>query len=375
MAIYLIVVLYTLVLGLILKPSLKSQNRKKYLILVWGVIILISSLRSFKVGRDLESHYYDSYLKISQIPMSKAINIIGYENGYIIFNKIISNLFSNPQWFIAINSIIVFGITAVFIYRNSENIVMSTFLFITYNTWFMDLTMLRQSLAIAICLVAVQIFNGKKNEIIRYILFILLICLARTFHSSAIIMLIYIILEKIPLKKISFILVVLTTIISSALSSQIFQIASSVLSTSRNYADFYSNSESALNFTSIYSVLVCVAVLLLSYFYIINNKKADANNCSNKYITDSHLIYLIVILLLCKVMRIRINIMGRIAEYFVPFLWILLPRVVNRISNKNNKIFIEFMIYLLFSTAFILIGYANANSLYGTVPYIFFWEI
>ena len=85
-------------------------------------------------------------------------------------------------------------------------------------------------------------------------------------------------------------------------------------------------------------------------------------------------VFLVIIFTTTRILRIKIGIIARASEYFLPFLWILLPRTLNNITRKNDRVLIKFITYSLFVLAFVWCGYSNGADLYGTVPYKFFWE-
>lgn len=379
MIIYLIVLFAIMLYGVSSNHNLTDKRKKKYIMFAFGCLILVSMLRDYTVGRDLQSHYYDSFLRVINMDWDN-LYLLGYENGYLTFYKIISLFTSNPQWMIAIHSLIVIGITGWFIYRNSEDVVMSTFLFVTTNTWFMYMTMMRQAMAVCVVLIALEILKMKKWKAKRYILFIGIVILAMQFHSTAIIALFMPIFDFIPFKKKQVIISSFAMLASFLLYNQLYRLMSLFSIGKRDYTDFYSSSGEAINIISLYFVFIYILIFIIGVWYLVyhgrvsietKNKStiADKNGYSNNFI-----LYMVLALVICRITGLRISIMSRMTYYFVPFMFILLPRALNQIHLSSNKKIIYNGIYLIMTLAFIWLGYKSAAALYGTVPYQFFWE-
>ena len=200
MAIYIVLLFGILLSGSLYKPNKSNRRKRIYCVIVFFSLCLVCMLRKYTVGYDLYGHYYNSFSKIARMDW-KLLPTIGYEYGYAIFNKLIAIVFVDPQWYIAIHSLIVIGVTGWFIYRNSDDVVLSSVMFITTNVWFMYMNIMRQALACSVCLIAVEVWKRKDIKIKRWILFFALVVLASTFHSSAVVFVFYPVIERIPFKR------------------------------------------------------------------------------------------------------------------------------------------------------------------------------
>lgn len=378
MAIYLMAFATIMLLGLGIKPNRSQIKRKRFIILSFGILIMIAALRRYTVGRDLNAHYYNAFKRIIGMPWSLALTGTNYESGFVAFYKIIGHFTSNPQWMIAIHSIFVIGITGWFIYKNSEDCLMSTFLFITANTWFTDMTMLRQSMAIAMGMVAMEVWKKKNYKIRRYLLYIACVLVATAFHSTGIIILVFPIFEKVPFKRKNIFISIVVVVAAFLLYNKIFSVASGLLSIGKDYEEAYGTTGAVVNMISLYELflpLLCFGIACWSLVYQRKQKNVEfAKEKEEYWIEDNHIIYLVLMLVICRALRLRINIMGRMAQYFVPFMWILFPKAINALNYYQNRKVIRYTVYSLLTVAFIWIGFQSAQQLYGTVPYTFFWK-
>lgn len=378
MAIYLIALFGLMLYGGCANHNLTKKRKKRYIVFSFACLAIISMLRSYNVGRDLQAHYYKTFLRVVNMDWNNLFTL-GYENGYLVFYKIISMFTSDGQWMIAIHALIVIGITGWFIYRNSENVVMSTFLFITTNTWFMYMTMMRQAMAVSFVLVALEIWKRKDWRIKRFVLYVLVVILAMQFHSSAFIAFIIPIFDYLPFKRKHILISTIVMIASFALYNQLFKAVSLLQIGKRNYTEFYSSSGEAINIISLYFVFIYALIFIIGTVSLVYYK-GEENQSSNLNVTDesgfsnSFILYMVLVLVVCRITGLKINIMARMTYYFMPFVYILLPRAIASFRNYSNKKIVKYSIYVLMTAAFVWLTYRSAATMYGTVPYQFYWE-
>lgn len=379
MTIYLVTLFGLMLYGACKNHNTTNRRRKIYTFVAFACLALVAMLRSYNVGRDLQSHYYKTFLRVVNMDWNNLFTL-GYENGYLVFYKLISMFTDNGQWMIAIHALFVIGITGWFIYRNSENVVMSTFLFITTNTWFMYMTMMRQAMAVCIVLIALEIWKRKDWKIKRYVLYVAIVILAMQFHSSAFIAFFMPIFDFLPFKRKHIFISTLVMIASFALYNQMFKAVSFLQIGKRDYTEFYSSSGEAINIISLYFVFIYVLIFAIGTLSLVYYNKKRNNQSSGLAVTDesgfsnSFLLYMVLILAVCRITGLKINIMARMTYYFMPFVYVLLPRSINCFQNINNKKIVKLTMYFFMTAAFIWLTYSSAASMYGTVPYQFFWE-
>ncbi len=378
MAIYLIALFGLMLYGGCANHNLTKKRKKRYIVFSFACLAIISMLRSYNVGRDLQAHYYKTFLRVVNMDWNNLFTL-GYENGYLVFYKIISMFTSDGQWMIAIHALIVIGITGWFIYRNSDNVVMSTFMFITTNTWFMYMTMMRQAMAVSFVLVALEIWKRKDWRIKRFVLYVLVVILAMQFHSSAFIAFIIPIFDYLPFKRKHILISTIVMIASFALYNQLFKAVSLLQIGKRDYTEFYSSSGEAINIISLYFVFIYALIFIIGTVSLVYYK-GEENQSSNLNVTDesgfsnSFILYMVLVLEVCRITGLKINIMARMTYYFMPFVYILLPRAIASFRNYSNKKIVKYSIYVLMTVAFVWLTYRSAATMYGTVPYQFYWE-
>lgn len=353
------------------------RGRKRIVLFAFGIIILIASLRKYTVGIDLEKYYYNSFIQFVNWDW-KDVTRNTYEPGYFFLNIFIGKLTDNPQVFIAVTSLMTFSVFGWFIYKNSDNVFMSTFIFITFSFWFMFMNIIRQALAIAIVLLAYDFLNRQSLGKIKIPVFVVLVLIAASFHSSAILTLCLLPLHYLKFKRKEIVGSIAVIVLAMLTYNKLFTLLASIMN-HRDYVGAYlvkGNADSGM----ISIVMIAVYALIFSLgAYRLIWKSRNALSCGSRNIihelySNDFLMYTALIVLITRVLATRLTIIGRVSYYFYPYIWILLPRIETNIHLENNRRVFKFMVYSLGLVLFLIVGCIKAAEFYGTVPYEFFWQ-
>ena len=128
-------------------------------------IVVISALRSPLVGVDLRN-YIDLFQYFSAVNLTDLFHF-RIEPGFVFFCKIIGCISSDSQFFVIATSILINFLIGLFIYRVSEDVGESLFIFVGYYFLFYSFSAVRQYIAIAFAVNAYYYFS--KNEDIKII--------------------------------------------------------------------------------------------------------------------------------------------------------------------------------------------------------------
>jgi hypothetical protein len=179
-----ILILYILLIGTIFRESNQGKAMKILcLILTFGLFTVLASFRSDSVGNDTAE-----YLRIfNDISSTGGMSLYSwrYEKGYLFLNKILSLITDQSQIILIITSVMIMFGFARFIFKYSNNIGLSVYLFFTLGYYGMSINTIRLSLAIVIILFSYDFLREKK-----LIKFIISVLLASLFHRAALIFLI-----------------------------------------------------------------------------------------------------------------------------------------------------------------------------------------
>lgn len=159
-----------------------SLERYTFLFVAFLIVFVPSAIR-YDIGTD-----YLNYLDIYKY--------LEYENGlepsFYFINRLLRFLNASPQWLFVISAFI-FSI-AIFLSYPKKNAWIMHFTAITM-LWLFSFNVIRQAIAVAICLVAISKFLDRK-----YLHFFVLSLFAATFHTSVLIITIVGALALIPIK-------------------------------------------------------------------------------------------------------------------------------------------------------------------------------
>ncbi len=253
MEIYLILMAVVVLLGIPLieyKPTL--MKKCIYITVVFAFMLYITFFR-YGLGND----YYSYIYIMRQVDSSSFLGIfsLGYETGFIILTKLITIFTTNTDILFMIYGLVILLPTAYAIFRYSENLWMSTMLFISLTFFYCSLNFIRQSIAFAIILLAYRHF--KEGNHFRVMLFIFL---ASLFHSTVIVLIpIYLLAVAIRVTKLSVAIYGVFFAIIYFFSWQILDIAIIILPQYKNYInlDFIQN-----GFAPVYIILPTIVMLL-----------------------------------------------------------------------------------------------------------------
>ena len=165
--------------------KLFKRDDKRVICIIFGLeLILISALRMSTVGADLQN-YLVRFDVIAETPWNN-LNILnelwGFEYGFLLLNKIISIFTNDSRILIYVTSFFINFSFSYFIYKYSEKPYLSFYLFVAFNFFGTSLNLVRLFLAGSILLYSIKYLEEKKLA-----KFVLIVLLATTFHSSALI--------------------------------------------------------------------------------------------------------------------------------------------------------------------------------------------
>ncbi len=160
------------------KPSIAKKFC--YVMVVFVCMLYISILR-YGLGNDYYSYIYH-FNVINSLPWSNIFNI-DFEPGFVIMDKLIGMFTTDSNILYAIYAVIILLPTAYIIFRYSENIWLSTVMFISLTFFYCSLSFIRQSIALSIVFLAYKYFVQRKHFMV--LLFIFFACL---FHSTVVIL-------------------------------------------------------------------------------------------------------------------------------------------------------------------------------------------
>ncbi|MFZ5986468.1 MAG: EpsG family protein [Bacillota bacterium] len=367
MLIYIVLILMIGIIDFLFNVSNNNKYRRSYLIFFFGMTAIISALRAYAVGNDTDQ-FYRAYERIAQVDWT-SFYLFRYELGFTVLCKVLSYISREPQLLLIVTSLFSSYSIGRFIYKNSCNVVLSSYLFITLNIYADYLNLMRQVIALSIILFGIEYLKEKK--IIRFVLFVVI---ASLFHQSALFVLVVIFFVKIKYSKLSFPITLMTSIIGFLIFNRLFLFAVKILSKYASYEDsVYASSN---YFGMIFNVSICLSILLLGLFICNKNRGYLQKQCvlEMKTLSYDFVAYMVSICLFCYILGTRMYILTRVVPYFSIYYLVWIPMTFESIGDKKLKILVLHLILVL-TLAYYLIVAIFRPEWYGIIPYKFFWQI
>lgn len=324
--------------------------------LFFTLLIILLALRDETIGRDLP-HYKRYFNRFSSL---QFIDIFDSDSDvlYVLLNWLIGRFTDNYQVFLSIVAIICV-LPIAFIYNEDKRHgFLKIVLYINMSTFVMLFSGLRQSIAIAMGLIAYE-FVKKKH----LLLFLMFTFIAWGFHHSAFMILFFYPLYHLKLKKSHLWFVIPCVMSFYIFNNQIFTWATNLIGDEK-YAATISN-------TGAYTMLILFVIFAVFSYVIPDEHKMDEE------ILGLRNFMLVAVMLQCfsplHTLAMRMN------YYYIIFIPILIPKII--ICAKDNIKSIahlsEITLTLFFTFYYLINTYNSCQtgiSVLDTYPYVPFWK-
>lgn len=338
-----------------------DKSKRKYLIFCGLFIFLMIGLRHYSVGSGDGAWYYTQWRVLSNSTfhdLLRELRILDVEDGYIASVWIITRVLKHPQFLFVSYGLLVAISVCKFIYKNSEDVVISVIMFNCLGLWAFMVQGIRQGIAMCICLFAIEYCKTR-----RLIPFILTIIVAMLFHASAIV---FVIVYFFPLFKMKMKWYVATTagfVLIMPLMKYIFDFINYVINDEYVIGNV-KDASGGFATTMIYILLVVISIVYVREIDL------DKNHFSERYY--NFFFYLTLCGMITFLMRYNFSsITQRVSYYYMFGQLILLPMLIEKSFSKSHgaKTLINIVVVLL------CIGIAMYKSTYTELlPYNFFWQ-
>lgn len=333
-------------------PGVKETDKKKrkYLFLCGTVLVLFMGLRTKYLGSTDTYNYYNMMQRaLLHTSWESYYNDDGVEKGFQFFVYILSRIFDSPQMLLFVTSLI-FVVAALYcIYKNSENVVLSTVMYITLGLMQFEMQGMRQALAMAICMFAFEFVKKKK-----LIPFALLVILAVQMHRTALVFAIVYFLTLLSYNWWSMLIIAVGSGVVFYFADTIMAFANDLFET--EYA--YTIDSGGFVATAIYILIVFLAMIF--------NKKIKSETDDK---TQTTIMFLTIVGMVSYIMRyVGVGIAERISYYFMFGQILLLPNTTSNLKIEFRTV-INIAVYILCIGLFV---YRLNGS--DFIPYRFFWN-
>ena len=309
--------------------AVRPLNGQKMHRQLLATIVIFISLAGFvglrKWYNDTETYRY-AYEAMSSFPAYwKEVSLdLGSNFGFGIINAWLKTAEIISQDFLMFWAVIVVGLHLLFLHKHSENYPLSIFLLFATGAFSFMCAAIKQTAAVAICLLAVHFFLKRKYA--RYVLCVLL---ASTIHPYALMFLSVPIFTYKPWTKKTYLFIALFVAAGLALQP----LMGTIINITTMIGEEYTVEEFSGAGVNVFRVLVCNVPLILSFLYR-KQLFVDSSREQNLFVNLSMLNGAIMFVGLFG----TANYFGRLANYFLFFQTLSLPWMVGKIQGRDRKI-------------------------------------
>lgn len=284
--------------------------------------------------------------------------------GFNLCNAFMKTKGVSTQNWLMIYALVTIGMYLHFIRKNANDMLLNIFLFFCVGSYTFAGAAIKQSIATAICLVALSFALERKW--IRYFLFVFI---AMTFHVySAVYLLVPLLMFK-PWTKNTAIMLGMTIVIAFSLQylfGTINEITSSI-------GETYSSTEFSGDGVNVFRVLVCNMPLFLALVY----HRELFTECTQQEALMFNLSMINGCIMFIGLFGTA-NYFARLANYFVATQVITLPWICAKIPERDRKIIkicmiVGYLIYFYYSTNVVYGKFTNGFRRITVAEYLKQW--
>lgn len=330
-----------------------EKKNKRALAFFFIFFTLLVILRHERVGNDTKNYIYffDEFSTAGWGELRKY----QLEIGFSYLNKIISVFSKEAQVFLGIVSIITIAMIYPTYKRLCLDASLTIVLFCIMSTFVMMFSGIRQMIAVGIGIVAYEF--ARRKQVIS---FVLMVCLALLFHTSAFMLIFMYPLyhAKIGKKWLYAVVPGLTAVF--VFNKPIFSTLSIIL---ERYTDY----SAGVSMTGAYTMLLLFVIFAVFSFVV-----PDESNLDEETIGLRNFLLMSILI---QVFAPLHNLAMRMNYYYIIFIPLLLPKIIEAKATNMKQLAIvgRYVMIVFFLLYFFLIKANNSDNLH-VFPYYFFWE-
>ncbi len=340
-----------------LSKSVKILNIGKaiYLTITALQFGLLCGFRSFAMAYDTAA-----YLEIFNTTPSSWNNILNnklyIEIGFSVLCSIVKIFGGSFQTLLIITSLFTIGSCCLFIYRHSENVLLSVFTIVSFPFYYSTFDIIRHFLAVSFLLLGYKYVIERKP--LKFLMFIFI---GSLFHKVCWLFIPIYFMFRLKFSAKNTITALIITVISLVFIEDIAVYLSDIFDKGSGVEDGWINSfGGGIRTAFMYLVVFIIALVLFS-------------NIKERTTKDYVAMNFILLLFLFSVLFINARIMTRFIMMCIPFLSISMPQILDSKRINDN------LTYQFCFLGFLLIGvvyhiFMLLTNWQNVVPYIPFWE-
>ncbi len=315
----------------------QSWRREVFFSLV--LFVLLAGFVGLRKWYNDTDTYRHSYELLSPYPAywDQVKLKLGNNFGFWMINAGLKTLNVISQDFLMFWALVVVGLYVFFLHQHSSDYAASVFLLIAAGAYLFACAAIKQTAAVAFCLMGTHCFLKKK-----YLPFVLCVLFASTVHPYALLYLLVPLFTYKPWTRKTYLFVSLFIAVGFMLQP----LLGTIVNVTTMIGEEYTVSELSREGVNFFRVLVCNVPLFLSFVYR-KRMFEDSSKAENLFVNLSMLNGAIMFVGLFG----TANYFARLANYFLVFQTLALPWMIRRIKGWDHT-FILIMMILGYSAYF-----------------------
>lgn len=334
------------------------SKKKAYFIYASILLTLVMGLKKYTVGADWTQYLYVYRNVIPSLALEDIVS--SGRTGFYGMACILHKFNVSDQNYIFIIGLILSVGFIYFFYQYSDNLFLTLYLHVTIGMFTMSMSGVRQSIAVVIVLLAFIYIERKK-----YLISVLLVLAAASFHVSAVaFFIVYLcVWNEVDFKRG----VLLWAIVASSLAYRKLLVPILSFFTPAEYLSRISLLSDAY---PINPMLVVIALAIPLACLLCRRFLGEKARSKNKT-TFSVFYILACVNAFCTIMSLNSNLLGRIGFYFQSFSIVLISNTVCGIKVKKNRIIAYIVAFTLPMIQFLM---STPGGTLRIDNYLFFWQ-
>lgn len=332
-----------------------ADYQKKNTIALTFFFVLLTALVMFRaenIGNDT-SNYMSYFRRYSNIDWGD-LRTVDIEAGFSFFNKIVSLISTDPQFFLAAAGLAVSAMIYPTYKRLCTDASLTIVLFCILSTFGMMFSGIRQMLAVGIGFIAYRFVRERK-----LLLFLIASLIATTFHSSAFMIFAMYPLYHAKITKKWFRVVIPVMLIIFVFNEQIFGVLLIIL-------ERFTRFDSAIEVTGAYTMIILFALFSVFSYIIPDENSLDEETIGLR----NFLLFSLVLQMFAPFhfLAMRMN------YYYIIFIPLLIPKIIKYRSERWKQVaVISRHVMVAFFLVYFFVNAQSGGGLH-VFPYHFFWE-
>ena len=331
-----------MVSGLLSIRGLKINNKNLAMVIFAFIAMTLfcGSIDAKDFGTDV-SAYFQHAEKALNLTLGEYLDRNPFEIGFAFSLWVVVNFFSSAQAFMFFAHALISFSICYFIYKNSKDVFVSIVFYLFVGGFTLYFTAIRQGIAFAICLFAVEAVKNKKR-----LLGVLFVVLGSLFHKTSIVYLPVILLYNFKVSNKNTFIVFVIAIFISLFLDRIIDISNKLFE--MEYSEF-----SGGLLGPIVNLVIYVISLVLLHMGRgnIHNYDELIHNYNGRYVqklsTFNIVFYMGLVAVIIYSFMFFATALQRVAYYFIPVLSVLIAEGVAGLKlQKERNLF--YVIYIIF---------------------------